>query len=110
MPDHVHFLAEGPTDGCDLRRFAEGFKQRTGFEYRSRNDAMLWQKRFHDYVLREGDAMENIACYIWMNPVRKGLCAKPEEYPLSGSQTIEWMKRVTCRVRWSPPWRIGTPG
>jgi putative transposase len=110
MPDHVHFRAEGTTDTCDLTPFAEGFKQRTGFEYRSRSGAMLWQKRFHDYVLRDTDAIEDIACYIWMNPVRKGLCAKPEEYPLSGSHTIEWIKRVTCRAQWSPPWHIRSSG
>jgi hypothetical protein len=32
--------------------------------------------------------IERLAAYIWMNPVRKGLCNGPLEYPHSGSRVV----------------------
>jgi putative transposase len=84
MPDHLHFLTEGTTDDSDLIRCANAFKQQTAFEYRKQCPNILWQKRFHDYILRRADAIESVAAYILMNPVRKNLCVNAEEYSLSG--------------------------
>src|ERR1700682_982335 len=110
MPDHLHFLAEGTMDDSDLLELAGSFKQRTGFEYRRHSAETLWQKRFYDYILRRSDPIEAVACYIWMNPIRKNLCAAPEQYPFSGSQIIDWMNRASLGALWLPPWRRGTPG
>ena len=110
MPDHLHFVAEGMEDTCDLVKFVNDFKQRTSYEYRQSHRRQLWQTRFHDHILRRADAVEDVACYIWMNPVRKGLCTDPSLYPLSGSQTIEWMKRCFSGTAWTPPWKADTPG
>lgn len=104
MPDHLHFLAEGTTGNSNLISFTDRFKQYTGFGYRQRHAAILWQKRFHDYILRRGDVIEDVAVYIWMNPVRKQLCDGPDQYPLSGSQTIAWMKVQKKEPPWQPPW------
>jgi REP element-mobilizing transposase RayT len=110
MPDHLHFVAEGMEDTCDLVKFVNDFKQRTSYEYRQSHRRQLWQTRFHDHILRRADAVEDVACYIWMNPVRKGLCTAPSLYLLSGSQTIEWMKRCFSGTAWTPPWKADTPG
>ena len=109
MPDHVHFLAEGAADDSDLIRFADAFKQQTGFEYRQRHGNILWQKRFYDYILRREDEIRDVAAYIWANPVRKKVCTKAQGYPYSGSQTVAWM-RIHRDVQWKPPWRNGAPG
>jgi putative transposase len=106
MPDHVHFGTEGLREDCALLGFVNAFKQKTGVQYRARCGETLWQKRFHNYILRRGDAIEDIAAYIWMNPVRKGLCCRPEEYPLSGSMTIDWMSPGRSGAAWKPPWRV----
>jgi len=34
--------------------------------------------------------------------VRKNLCSTPQEFPLSGSQTIDWMKRSALGTPWKP--------
>jgi hypothetical protein len=40
-------------------------------EYRKRSRGTLWQKKFHDHILRpRGNAA--VAGYVWMNPVREG--------------------------------------
>jgi putative transposase len=110
MPDHLHFLAKGTADDCDLTKFVHVFKQRTSYEYRKRHQRQLWQTRFYDHILRRNDAIEDVACYICANPVRKGLCADPMLYPLSGSQTIDWIQRGPSNTKWLPPWKMKTPG
>lgn len=97
-------------DGCALVKFVDAFKQRTAYEYRQSHRRQLWQTRFYDHILRSADAVEDVACYIWMNPVRKGLRSDPSLYPLSGSQTMEWMKCRSSSTMWMPPWKKSTPG
>ncbi len=108
MPDHVHFLCEGLSDTSDLVQFVDAFKQRTAYEFKKTHGGRLWQMRYYDHILRPKEVIEDVACYIWWNPVRKGLCDDPHVYPLSGSQTIDWMKHRSPRTNWTPPWKPNT--
>jgi putative transposase len=110
MPDHLHVVAEGTSDSSDLVKFVHAFKQLTGYEYRQTHKRQLWQTRFYDHVVRSADDLEAVLCYIWMNPVRKGLCTEPSLYPLSGSQTVDWMKKSRVSNSWLPPWKKSQPG
>ncbi len=110
MPDHVHFLCEGLSDASDLMKFVNGLKQRTAYEFRKKQGSRLWQMRFYDHILRPREAIEDAACYIWWNPVRKGFCDNPHLYPLSGSQTIDWVKHSSSQTDWTPPWKPKAPG
>jgi putative transposase len=110
MPDHVHFVPEALADTCDLVRFVDGFKQRTAYEFSERQGMRLWQRRYYDHVLRTGERIEDVACYVWWNPVRKKLCAEPCQFLLSGSQTIDWMKQSVTAPRWQPPWKLKGSG
>jgi REP element-mobilizing transposase RayT len=105
MPDHLHFVCEGLAD-TNLVKFVDGFKQCTAYEFSKTRGTRLWQRRYYDHVLRPNESVEDVACYIWWNPVRKGLCAEPHHYPLSGSQTLDWMKTSTLAPRWQPPWKL----
>lgn len=105
MPDHVHFLCEGLTPESRLLNFAHQFKQRTEFEYRRRTGAPLWQFKYHDHILRRAESKDTVAWYIWMNPVRKSLCAEPFDFPLSGSMTSPWNQKARPAASWSPPWK-----
>lgn len=105
MPDHLHFLAEGRNDNCDLVRFVSTLKQQTGFAYQQKRGTQLWQTRYYDHVLRKPDDMDAVAWYIWLNPVRKGLCSAPQEYSLSGSLTVNWKDRCAPAHTWLPPWK-----
>jgi putative transposase len=107
MPDHVHFLVEGQAPSSDLVQFVGQWKQTTGYLFRNDLPSRFWQKRFHDYVLRKASESEAIAWYIWLNPVRKKIVATPEQYPHSGSFTVEWPK-IAPRppsIPWLPPWK-----
>ena len=108
MPDHLHFLCEGLSDTSGLVQFVDAFKQRTAYEFKKTHAGRLWQMRYYDHILRPKEIIEDVACYIWWNPVRKGLCDDPHVYPLSGSQTIDWMKQSSPRTNWTPPWKPKT--
>ncbi len=83
MPDHVHWFAEGLEQNSSLPSFVARFKQLTAFEYRKRSGLSLWRARFYDHILRREAAMEQVARYIWMNPVRRGLSTDPRDFPHS---------------------------
>jgi REP element-mobilizing transposase RayT len=84
MPDHVHVLIRGTTANADLVKFVKHFKQLTGFAFKKRTGRQLWHRSFHDYVLRGEDDVDDIAAYIFHNPVRAGLVASAAEYAYSG--------------------------
>ncbi len=106
MPDHLHLLVSGALDTSDCMEFICGFKQRSAFTFKKSTGKKLWQHKPYDRILRRDERWEGVAYYIWMNPVRKGLCARPEEWPYSGSWTMDWKLRLTPpKELWEPPWK-----
>ncbi len=71
----------------DLSVFVKEFKLRFSRWYNARNDRVgtLWESRFRS-VLVEGcrSALETVAAYIDLNPVRAKLAANPEDYRFCG--------------------------
>lgn len=105
MPDHFHVLVEGASTDSNLLAFAKSFKQKTSFGFRRETGFPLWEKKFHDHILRRDVAIDRIAWYIWMNPVRKGLCTVPMDYPFSGSFTMSWKDERRFAETWVPEWK-----
>jgi putative transposase len=105
MPDHVHVLVFGLDPRSDLVEFMADLKHRTTHAYRQQTGGLLWQKRFYDRILRNDESVDAVAGYIWMNPVRKGLCAAPQDYPHSGSFVIDWKKGFLPASEWLPEWK-----
>jgi putative transposase len=91
MPDHVHLLLEGLADHADLRACGRLVRQRMALAYTHRVGRRLWQPGYWERVLREGDATEQCARYIYDNPVRRGLVRAAGEYPYSGGT---WFERI----------------
>ena len=105
MPDHFHGLFSGIEPASNLMAFMKNFKQETAYEFQERFHSVLWQKKFYDHILRPRDNAADVAAYIWMNPVRKGLCKDPREYPYSGSFTMDWKTAIAPVESWVPPWK-----
>jgi len=106
MPDHLHLLTNGTKENSNLLSFVDGFKQGSAFGFKQVTGERLWQKKFHDHILRSNERWESVACYIWMNPVRKGLRKRPEDWPYSGSFTVDWKKLMALGIEsWAPPWK-----
>jgi REP-associated tyrosine transposase len=110
MPDHLHALVEGLSPSSDLLRFVKQLKQKTVHAHSRDSAERLGQKRFYDHILRRSEAMDPVAWYIWMNPVRAGLALRPEDYPHSGSLTVDWKRVSQPASVWLPPWRKGVAG
>ena len=109
MPQHLHVLAVGMSPASDLLMFLKNLKQKTAYEFRRRFHRDLWQKKFYDHILRHSDSVERVAAYIWMNPVRKGFCETPQEYPHSGSFVLDWKRETAPVDAWVPPWKDKAP-
>jgi putative transposase len=107
MPDHLHFLAKGSNKDSDLLNFVGSFKKETGFQFEGREKKRLWQYKFYDHILRGGTSAEAVCWYIWLNPVRAGICPTPAEYAYSGSFTElgTSLLKSAAATTWTPPWK-----
>jgi REP element-mobilizing transposase RayT len=75
MPNHVHGiikLSDEPDTRHDIPEIVRGFKTfsaRKANEHR-RSGAALWQRGYHEHVIRDERALNRIRAYITHNPVR----------------------------------------
>jgi putative transposase len=107
MPDHLHVFAAAASDTANLIKFVESFKQETAVEFARKTHRPLWQFKYYDRILRAADSADRVAWYIWLNPVRQGLCAEPTDYPFLGSFTELGASFLhgTAGPKWTPPWK-----
>ncbi len=88
MPDHVHLLLSEPKRGT-LARALQSLKSASARMARAapaenmgtRNP--FWQARYYDRYMRDYDEFSEKLRYIHRNPVRRGLCSSPEQWPWS---------------------------
>jgi putative transposase len=59
-------------------RFAQGYNRRHG------RFGPLWAERFKSLLVEDGTALQAVALYIDLNPVRAGLCSDPKDYRYCG--------------------------
>lgn len=111
MPDHTHLLVQGANEDSDLLDFVNSFKQQTAFEFERMRKLRLWQFKFYDHTLRRSTNSEAVAWYIWLNPVRKGICKTPQEFAHSGSFTDYGMALLGSQPNreWVLPWKKEMP-
>jgi putative transposase len=79
MPEHVHLLVSEPRKGL-LARAVQALKLSVSVRSVQRP---FWQPRYYDFnVHNEKKRVEKLR-YMHRNPVVRGLCAKPEDWPWS---------------------------
>ncbi len=85
MPDHVHLFVWLPPAGVTLGGWIRGLRTSLGKEIlRLGTQKPHWQEGFFDHVLRSGESYAEKWDYVRLNPVRAGLCEKPEDWPYQG--------------------------
>jgi len=91
MPDHVHVFVWLTTDTA-LTAWVQALKSVLGKELlRLGHQKPHWQEGFFDHLLRSSESYDQKWEYVRQNPVRKGLCAEPEDWPYQGEVTpLEW--------------------
>jgi putative transposase len=84
MPDHFHLLI---TPSTSLERTIQLIKG--GFSFRVKKElgsnAEIWQRGFSDHRIRDAEDYDKHVDYIHLNPVKKHLCSRPEEYRYSSA-------------------------
>jgi putative transposase len=81
MPEHVHLLVNEPTQIL-LAQFLKAVKQVTSRKLRGSHQK-FWQDRYYDSNVRGESDRSEVIRYIHRNPVKRGLVAKPEDWPWS---------------------------
>ena len=74
MPDHLHAIIAFPRDP-GIKTALVNWKK-----FVARKLGVQWQRDFFDHRLRGQHELDEKTCYILMNPVRKGLCERPEDW------------------------------
>jgi len=84
MPEHVHLLLSEPSDGM-LPRAMQMLK--TSVSIQARKEAKrtaceqpFWQTRYFDHNVRNHEGFVTQLRYIHRNPVKRGLCVRPEDW------------------------------
>ena len=86
MPEHVHLLLSEPEREV-LASAIKSLKQ--GVSRRSIGNAEhFWQKRYYDFNIRNYRQFVEKLEYIHRNPVKRGLCGRPEDW--------EWSSFLQC--------------
>lgn len=85
MPDHLHMFCSPVAPDCELSEFVGRLKSvSTRAASACGWHGVLWQKEFHDHLLRGFGSYERKWQYVLQNPVRAGLCEHASDWPWSG--------------------------
>ncbi len=81
MPNHVHVLIHCG-HGFALGGVVKSWKTFTARMIHATRggDGSLWARDYHDRYIRDLDHLANARSYIRNNPVKAGLCGKPEDW------------------------------
>jgi putative transposase len=98
MPEHVHLLLSEPA-GELLAKAVQLLKTKVAVRarklgQRAAGDSPFWQARYFDHNVRNQAGFVTQLRYIHRNPVKRGLCHAPEEWPWSSLRA----------------WALGEPG
>jgi len=74
MPDHLHAILAFPRES-GMKMAIKNWKK-----YVAGKHDVDWQRDFFDHRLRDHHKLEEKTRYILMNPVRKGLCERAEDW------------------------------
>jgi len=86
MPDHVHFFARAALDTKPLAEWMETWKSLSSRQLKKplQINPPLWQRDYFDRFLRSSESYSEKWDYVANNPVRAGLCVRPEDWPWKG--------------------------
>ena len=80
MPDHIHLLLT-PAPDVSLEKAVQFIKG--GFSFRLKSKTKVWQESFAWERMKDARDYDAHRNYIHSNPVRKGLCGKPDDFEYS---------------------------
>jgi putative transposase len=84
----------------NLSSFLQELKSRFAQCYNRRHGRFgpLWAERFKSLLIEDGTALQAVALYIDLNPVRAGLCSDPKDYRYCGYGEAVGTGKVPARA------------
>ena len=89
MPNHVHAIVR-PIGGHLLHEILKswkGFTAREANKMLNRTGQTIWHREYYDHVIRDDAEKHRLMHYIHDNPVKAGLCARPEDWRWSSARS-----------------------
>ncbi len=92
LPDHMHCVWRLPPGDADYPRRWSVIKARFSRmmppvpqrpSHAARREHGIWQRRYWEHHIRDPEDWAVHVRYCWMNPIKHGLVATPEEWPYS---------------------------
>lgn len=113
MPDHLHLLWMGCDPASNQKNASQFLRRHVNATLGAVRRGIRLQHQPYDHVLREDErrpgALEVVAQYIAMNPVRAGLVAEIDarEYPYAGSLVVGYPDLcIRGEAFWPRFWKI----
>ena len=105
MPNHWHLLAEAPTGEIlvkMLQRFSSVHARTLRRKQENQGTGAVYQSRFRAHAVQKNEAFLKVKTYIEQNPVKAGLCPKPEEWAWSSANLKVNKIRLAEAKLWLP--------
>jgi putative transposase len=85
MPDHLHlFCAPAAKAATPVKTWARFWRSQVTRRWPYQNEKPIWQRDFFDRRLRNGESYRQKWFYLWENPIKAGIVARPEDWPHQG--------------------------
>ena len=86
MPNHVHMLIT-PCESWSLWEILKSMKSFTSREANKllKRRGRFWMEDYFDRYVRDRKHLKSAIAYIENNPVKAGLCKRPEDWPFSSA-------------------------
>jgi len=86
MPNHVHAIAT-PLGNWTLDKIVHSWKSFTATKANAvlGRDGGFWAREYFDRAIRDDIHYSNAVSYVVSNPVKAGLCKRPEDWRFSSS-------------------------
>lgn len=87
MPNHVHVVVT-PFSGFTLPKLIHSWKSYSAHKINNLLGRVgsLWEQESFDHLVRNERAFERFVSYTEKNPVRAGLCKRPEDWEFSSAR------------------------
>ncbi len=122
MPEHIHCIWTLPTGDHDFSKrwgrikagFSKGAKELFRHEAwlndsrRRHRESVIWQRRFWEHAIRDGEDYNRHMDYLHYNPVKHGLAERVRDWPYSTFH--RHVKRGVYAVDWGGDIAIPTEG
>jgi putative transposase len=109
MPEHVHLLLSEPGSGtlAEAIHFLKLSSAKQEECDEQKGNGHFWQKRYYDRNIRSYSDFTEKLRYIHRNPVQRGLCEKPEDWPWSSFRHCALAELGMVELEWTARKRAG---